>query len=182
MLSLLDFKRERINKMRQSLIQSERSKAGADLLFVKGAVLHLTDRQLIPLRLLKLPVCVFCVCLWLIRVHTLACCKRKTFLSGNFFLFFFLELHIILFHFASHFSLRLPSSHPNRKTRRLLPGIPSPGNPLCTARYLREKTDSVRGQRKLGFSGHAFQLFRISKSSEPTRKQITGPKVSFNHY
>lgn len=89
MLSLLDFKRERINKMRQSLIQSERSKAGADLLFVKGAVLHLTDRQLIPLRLLKLPVCVFCVCLWLIRVHTLACCKRKTFLSGNFFLFFF---------------------------------------------------------------------------------------------
>lgn len=132
MLSLLEFKRERINKRRQSLIQSERSKAGADLLFVKGAVLHLIDRQLIPLRLPKLPVCVFCVCLWLIRVHTLTCCKRKIFLSR------FFSLHIILFHFAFHFSLRLPSSHPNQKTRRLLPGIPSPGNPLCTARYLRE--------------------------------------------
>lgn len=130
-LSLLDFKREIINKMTQSLIQSERSKAGAYLLFVKGAVLRLIDGQLIPLQLRKLPVCVFYVCLWLIRVHTLACCKRKRFLSG-----FFSPYHLFS-HFASPFSLRLPSSHPNRKSRRLLPGIPSPGNPLCTARYLK---------------------------------------------
>lgn len=60
-LSLLDFKREIINKMTQSLIQSERSKAGAYLLFVKGAVLRLIDGQLIPLQLRKLPVCVLCV-------------------------------------------------------------------------------------------------------------------------
>lgn len=42
---------------------------------------------------------------------------------------------------------RLPSSHPNQKTPQLLPGIPSPGNPLGTAKYLIERHILVRNKQ-----------------------------------
>lgn len=43
----------------------------------------------------------------------------------------------LLFFLLPHISPGLPSSHPNQRTHRPLPGTPCPGNPPCTARYLR---------------------------------------------
>lgn len=63
-------------------------------------------------------------------VAPLTCCKR-----GGIFLS--LILHSFLsFFYSPNISLRLPSSHPNQRTRRPLLGTPCPGNPPCTAGYL----------------------------------------------
>lgn len=43
----------------------------------------------------------------------------------------------LLYFFSPSISPRLPSSHPNQRTHRPLLGTPCPGNPPCTARYLR---------------------------------------------
>lgn len=63
-------------------------------------------------------------------VAPLTCCKR-----GGIFLSLF--LHSFLCFFSPIISPRLPSSHPNQRTHRPLLGTPCPGNPPCTARYLR---------------------------------------------
>lgn len=60
-------------------------------------------------------------------VAPLACCKR-----GGIFISLFLHSF-----FSPNISPRLPSSHPNQRTHRPLLGTPCPGNPPCTARYLR---------------------------------------------
>lgn len=50
--------------------------------------------------------------------------------------FLFLISSFIPFFSSPKTSPRLPSSHPNQRTRRPLLGTPCPGNPPCTARYL----------------------------------------------
>lgn len=67
------------------------------------------------------------IVLYTVRLHLSIAAGEASFLNSSF----------IPFHFSPNNSPRLPSSHPNQRTHRLLLGTPCPGNPLCTARYLQ---------------------------------------------
>lgn len=65
------------------------------------------------------------------QLHLSLAAREVAFLFPYFFIHFF----------PPNISPRLPSSHPNQRTHRPLLGTPCPGNPPCTARYLRNTKD-----------------------------------------
>lgn len=74
-----------------------------------------------------------CLSTWSVRLFSLADKKKKV----AYFYPYFVILHLLSFFLP--YSVRLPSSHLNRKTHRPPPGNLWPGNPPCTASILKER-------------------------------------------